>query len=219
MRWGSARTTLGGAMTPHLTHALMLVAPLLVFAGLFAAEWRRTSGTRLPGSTRLAAAATAGAAVVHAAVVEQHVHEAALLGWAFTVLALAQGAWVLTVVLAPRRGVLLAGAAGNLAVVALWVWTRLVGLPLGVAGGHREHVGTPDLLATGLELVAVLAALYSATGGWPVPGEPVPWSKWDRSTTRNSPPPRNTSVPSGSRPSQLTKSLRPSRRSTFATRS
>lgn len=155
---------------------------------------------------------------MHAAVVDEHLHEATLLGWAFTLMALGQGLWVLVVLVAPRRSVLIAGAAGNVALVALWAWTRTLGLPFGVAGGSREGVGAVDLLAIGLEGVAVLCCAYSATGGWPVP-EVAPWSKWETSTTRNSPPPRNTSAPAASRPSQLTKSLRPSRRSTFATRS
>lgn len=215
-------------MTTHLSHALMLVGPLLVLAGLFALEWRRTASSPLAWSTRVAVAATAGAAVVHAAVVDRHAHDVAALGWAFAVLAAAQGIWALAVLVSPRPAVLLAGLVGNLGVVALWVWTRTAGLPFGVAGGHREAIGALDLLATGMEAVAVLAAArscsaagaaYSATGGWPVPGSPVPWSKWARSTTRNSPPPRKTSTPSGSRPSQVTKSLRPSRRSIRATSS
>lgn len=208
-------------MTGHAAHALMLVGPLLVLAGLFALEWRRTAEAPLPWTTRLAVTTTAVAAVVHAAAVSEHAHGAAVLAWAFVALAAAQGTWALAVLLAPRPGVLLAGVVGNLAVVALWAWTRTAGVPLGVAGGHREAVGALDLLATGMEAVAALAAArsYSATGGWPVPGSPVPWSKWARSTTRNSPPPRKTSTPSGSRPSHVTKSLRPSRRSIRATSS
>lgn len=206
-------------MSTHLSHLLLLGAPLLVFAGIFAAEWRRTADQPLPWSSRAAVTATAGAAVVHAAVVDAHAHEAALLGWAFTLLALGQAGWVLVVLVVPRREVLLAGLVGNLAVVVVWAWTRTLGVPLGVAGGHREAVGVPDLLATALEAAAVLCCAYSATGGRPVPGTPVPWSKWERSTVRNSPPPRKVSTPSGSVPSQATNSFRPSRRSTFATRS
>ena len=66
-------------------------------------------------------------------------------------------------------------------------------------------------------VLAGLAWVYSATGASPSPR--VAASKWVRSTTRNSPPPRKTSVPSASRPSQEMNSLRPSRRSTRATRS
>lgn len=207
-------------MTHHLPHALMLVVPLLLFGLLFAAEWRRTAGSTLPGSLRLMVLGTAGAALVHAAVVPHHVHESALLGWFFTGLCLTQLGWVVLVLLRPDRTAVTAGVLGNLGVVVLWAWTRAVGVPFGVLGGVREPIAATDLGATALEVAAVLAGLawvYSASGGSSV--ERVALSKWLRSTTRNSPPPRKTSVPAPSRPSQVMNSLRPSRRSTFATRS
>ena len=207
-------------MTHHLSHALMLVAPLLLFGMLFAAEWRRTADQPLPTSLRLTALASAGAGLVHGAVTPHHSHEAAVLGWFFAVLCLAQLAWVVVLLVHPVRAVVTAGVVGNLGVVLLWTWTRAVGVPLGVAGGGRERVTPWDLTATALEVVLVLAGLawvYSATGASSSPR--VAASKWDRSTTRNSPPPRNVSLPSGSVPSQVTNSLRPSRRSTLATRS
>lgn len=207
-------------MTHHLSHALMLVVPLLLFGMLFAAEWRRTADDQLPGSLRLSALASAGAGLVHGVVAPHHAHETALLGWFFTLLCLAQLAWVVVLLVRPVRSVVVAGVLGNLAVVLLWAWTRAVGIPLGIAGGARQRFTPWDLTATGLEVVLVLAGLawvYSATGAWSSPR--VAASKWVRSTTRNSPPPRNVSLPSGSVPSQVTNSLRPSRRSTLATRS
>lgn len=208
-------------MTHHLPHALMLVVPLLLFVLLLAAEWRRTAETTLPVSLRVAVLGSGGAALVHAAVVPHHVDEHAALGWFFAVLCLAQLTWVAVLLVQPRRAVVTAGVVGNLGVVALWAWTRAVGVPLGVAGGGREAVTLWDLTATGLEVAVVLAGLtwvYSATGGRPS----SPWvalSKWDRSTTRNNPPPRKVSVPALSVPVQEMNSLRPSRRSTWATRS
>jgi hypothetical protein len=206
--------------TEHLTHGLMLGFPLYVFALLFAAEWRRTADAELPWSLRLAALSSAGAGVVHAVVTPHHTHEAPLLGWFFALLCAAQLAWVVVLLLRPVRAVVVAGVLGNVAVVLLWAWTRAVGIPLGVAGGARQRFTPWDLSATGLEVVLVLAGLawvYSATGASSSPR--VAASKWDRSTTRNSPPPRKVSLPSGSVPSQATNSLRPSRRSTLATRS
>lgn len=208
-------------MAHHLPHALMLVIPLLLFALLVAAEWRRTADSPLPGSLRLAVLGSTGAGLVHAAVTPEHVHHAAALGWFFALVCLAQLTWVVLVLVRPVRRVVTAGVLGNLGVVLLWAWTRTVGIPFGVAGGEREPFTAWDLAATGSELVVVLAGLawvYSATGGRPS-SDLVALSKWLRSTTRNSPPPRNVSVPSGSVPSQATNSLRPSRRSTFATRS
>ena len=207
-------------MTHHLSHALMLVVPLLLFGLLFAAEWRRTAERPLPATLRLAALASVGAGLVHGAVVPHHQHEAAVLGWFFAVLCLAQLGWVVALLVHPVRAVVTAGVLGNLAVVLLWAWTRAVGVPLGVEGGAREGITPWDLTATALEVGLVLAGLawvYSATGASSSPR--VAASKWERSTTRNSPPPRNVTLPSGSVPSQVTNSLRPSRRSTLATRS
>jgi hypothetical protein len=198
----------------------MLGVPLYAFALLFAAEWRRTADSRLPWSLRAMALAGAGAGVVHGLVTPHHEHEAALLGWFFALLCVAQLVWVVVLLVAPRRGVVTAGVVGNLAVVLLWAWTRAVGIPFGVAGGTRQRFTPADLTATGLEVLLVLAGLawvYSATGASSSPR--VAASKWVRSTTRNSPPPRNATVPSGSVPSQVMNSLRPSRRSTLATRS
>jgi hypothetical protein len=207
--------------TQHLTHGLMLLAPMLVFAGLFVLEWRRSSDERVPPALQLMAVLTAASGVVHGAVVHHHAQQAAVLGWFFALVALAQLVWVLAVLIAPVRGVVVAGALGNLWLVTLWAWTRAVGIPFGVAGGLRQRVETADLLATGLEVAALLLGLlwvYSATGGRPPPAL-VPWSKWETSTITNSPPPRKVGVPSGAVPSQDTNSLRPSVRSTLATRS
>ncbi len=207
-------------MTHHLQHSLMLVAPILLFGLLFAAEWRRTAGLRLPVTLRIAALGSTGAGLVHGFAVPAHVAHSALLGWFFTLLCLVQLTWVVALLIHPSRRIVLAGVLGNLSVALLWAWTRTAGIPFGVAGGDRELVSASDLAATALELAVVVSGLawaYSATGGWPS-ADRVAWSKWLRSTIRNSPPPRKVSVPAGSLPSQETNSLRPSRRSTFATR-
>lgn len=208
-------------LTQHLQHLLMLGLPLLVFALVFWLEWRTSDPPPLPVTVRLTALCGASAGVAHGAVVGHHADEAAVLGWFFAGLCLVQVVQAFVVLVAPVRRVVVAGVVGNLAVVVLWAWTRLVGIPFGIAGGQRQVTGVADLTCTALEVGAVLAGLawvYSATGDWPSPAV-LPWSKWETSTTRNSPPPRKTSVPSGAVPSQLTKSLRPSNRSTFATRS
>lgn len=58
---------------------------------------------------------------------------------------------------APRWWLAL-GAAGNLVVVATWVVSRTVGLPLGDYAGIALPVGFPDALATALEAVIVAGA-------------------------------------------------------------
>jgi len=204
-------------VTHHLPHLLMLGLPVVLFVLVFALEWRRTADEKLPALLWPALVASAGASLVHAVVVPHHLHEAALLGWFFSLLSVAQLAWVVWVLLSPRRRVVVAGVLANLGVVVLWAWTRAVGIPFGVAGGGRQRFTAADLLATGLEVVLVLSCLawvYSASGGWS--SVPTALSKWDRSTTRKSPPPRKVSTPALSLPSQVMNSFRPSRRSTRA---
>lgn len=210
-------------MTHHLAHLLMLVVPFSAFAVLFAVEWRRTAEQSLGAPLVAAAVGSAAAGLVHAVVVPHHEHESAVLGWFFALLAVGQLAWVVVLLLRPRRGLVGLALATNLGVVLLWAWTRAVGVPFGLHGRGPEAVGALDLAATAAEVVVVIAAAwvlspaYGATGE--LPWSPAPLSKCDRSTTRNSPPPRNTSSPELSLPSQDRKSFRPSRRSTLATRS
>jgi hypothetical protein len=55
--------------------------------------------------------------------------------------------------------------AANLALVAIWALTRTAGVPVGVDAAVRETVGVADLLAVGLELLAV--ALLTVGLAWP----------------------------------------------------
>jgi hypothetical protein len=52
-----------------------------------------------------------------------------------------------------------AGVLVNLGVVALWAWTRAVGVPFGIEGGQRERLGVLDVTSTLLEVVVVLTGL------------------------------------------------------------
>ena len=200
-------------LTAHLSHALMLLAPVAVFVLLFALEWRRTAEDVVPAGLQLMALLSGAAGVVHGAVVGHHAHRSAVLGWFFALTCLVQVAQALALVLTPVRRVVVVGVLVDLSLVALWVWTRVVGVPMGVDGGQRQLVRPVDVACTLLEVGAVLAGLawvYSATGG----SLPSALSeKWVKSTVTNSPLPLKTSVPSPRVPSQETNSLRPSRES------
>ncbi len=202
----------------------MFAFPFVVFAGLFWLEWRRTDDRPhhgRPFPIVVMAASSLGAAAVHGAVIGGHLTEAGVLGGFFVVLTLTQIAYAGLLFVVPTARWVALGVLANLGIVCLWAWTRTIGIPFGIAGGGRESVGAADLVATGFEVICVLTGLvmlYRATGGWPSPEE-VPASKWETSTVRNSPLPRKVSTPSGLRPSHETKSLRPAKLSTFATRS
>jgi hypothetical protein len=102
--------------------------------------------------------ATVGAAAVHFVVMPTHFEESSLYGVFFLVTASVQVSWSLAVLARPSRPLLAAGAAGNLAVLALWLVSRTVGIPLGPGAGEVESVGGLDILATALEAVVVVAS-------------------------------------------------------------
>ena len=108
----------------------------------------------------LAAVAMLGAAVIHFAFAPDHLSEQTSHGVFFLVVGWAQllGAAALAFSWRPLRAWLLGTAGVNAAVAALWLLTRTAGLP----GEEAEPVGFPDALASGLEVVAALAALAVA---------------------------------------------------------
>ena len=113
-----------------------------------------------------------GAAVIHFVVVPGHSDEYWGQGLFFIIAAIAQLLWAVWVVVAPSRLLYLAGAAGNAAIVALWVVTRTYGVPAGPGAGEREAVEFADTLATVFEILLVVGALVLARTA---PARPVRW--------------------------------------------
>lgn len=119
-----------------------------------------TAGSDLESVLRpVLALLSAGAAVIHFVVIPGHWEEYWAQGLFFIVAAIAQLLWALWVVIAPSRLIYLAGAAGNAAIVALWVITRTAGIPAGPGAGEREAVEFADTLATAFELVLIVGAV------------------------------------------------------------
>jgi hypothetical protein len=155
-------TTSSGPLGGHALHIAALLGPLVVVAviGIVAdvRAWSRRRGTRTASGRRVVigvAVLSFTTAVIHAAVCPEHVREAALYGGFFAASALLQGIWPLLVLVRPDRRVLVAGAAGNLAVVVLWLVTRTVGIPLGPEAGEVEALGALDVIATAAEIGVV----------------------------------------------------------------
>lgn len=112
-----------------------------------------------------AALASLAAAWTHALVTAPHLAQSPVVGAFFAATALAQTAWAALVLTRPSSRLLLLGAAGNAAVVALWLASRTTGLPLlGV-----EPVGAADLLATAYELAVVVTSVVAARAAVLVP--------------------------------------------------
>jgi len=83
----------------------------------------------------------------------------------FVAVAAAQLAWGAVALARAPRWWLALGAVGNLVVVATWVVSRTVGLPVGEFAGSMLPVGFADGLATALEAVTVVGAAALLVGG------------------------------------------------------
>jgi hypothetical protein len=148
----------------------MMAVPFAVFAGILAVQWRLASEQRFPAALWAMAGATVLSASVHGAMTSHHAHEAAMLGWAMAVMCLAQLTWAVWLLFAPSARLVELGVLGNLSIVVLWAWTRLEGVPFGVAGGLRQRIGPWDLTCTLLEVGSVLLGLaWFAGARLPVP--------------------------------------------------
>ena len=121
------------------------------------------STTTRPLSTCLAtaAAASAGAGLVHAAAAGSHGDEPTL-AWLFALCAVAQLGWAAFVVFRPNRLLVLGGVLLNAGCVAVWVLTRItdVGGPFGAV----EELGFQDSLAALLAAIAVIAGAVALLG-------------------------------------------------------
>jgi hypothetical protein len=110
----------------------------------------------------VAAALSLLAALIHLWVMPEHFEEWWGYGAFFLVAAAAQILYVPLVLVWPTRMVLLSGIAGNVAIVALYLLTRTVGIPLfGPGAGEVEGFGLVDVCATASE-VGIAVALGAA---------------------------------------------------------
>ena len=122
-----------------------------------------TTGDDLAGPSTLGwivAGLATGAAVIHFAMVPAHIGDSLLDPLGFAVAGWFQ-LWVAGAALTGRAGrrTWTASVVGNLAITALWVWSRTVGLPFGNHEGIVEEIGAIDLTA---QVLGVGAALLSA---------------------------------------------------------
>lgn len=103
------------------------------------------------------------AAIIHVKAALDHLDQSAAEAVLFELVACAQLIWGIAIYRGAGRRVLLAGIAGSLAVVAVWVVSRTSGLPIGPAAGHPEAVGLIDTVASCDEvLLSALVGLHLA---------------------------------------------------------
>lgn len=123
------------------------------------------------GATAVAAAALAGAAAVHAAVVPEHLAEWAAAGVFFAVLAGAQAATAVAVLRRPGPSSWSVAVAVSAAPLVIWLWSRTMGIPSGPEAGVTEPVGLADVAAGCLQVVTLLCVALRAR-----PRPPPPWA-------------------------------------------
>lgn len=181
----------------HGTHVAAVAIPVAMVVLALTADSIKTRRNRRRASTgttraaklagrasvalRVAAAASAGAAVVHLRVLPDHAAESAWYGAFFASAAVAQvGGAALLVRAAVSRAFVTMCALGNAAVIGLWLVTRLVTIPLGPDPGSTESFGALDVLASTLETAVVLAC---AAALWPRrSAAPLRTRRWDAIT-------------------------------------
>jgi hypothetical protein len=102
---------------------------------------------------------SAGAAAIHLAVAKMHFDEYTLFGVFFVGSGIAQFLWPLWLLLLRLRPLLLLGAIGNAAIVALWAVDRVWGLPLGPTPWMPDPVGFGDSVTAAFELLLVIGCI------------------------------------------------------------
>lgn len=103
----------------------------------------------------VAAAALVVAAGTHVAAANEHRAESAAAAVFFALVAVAQFVSAIAVVRGVSPRARNAIVIGNVALVALWAWSRSTGLQFGPDAGPPEAIGALDLTAVVAQLVAV----------------------------------------------------------------
>ena len=116
---------------------------------------------RLRGSLALA---SASAALIHVMAASHHFSEWWLFGTGFVVMAVLQGATAVALERSGSRLAPLATLVVNAPIVALWLWSRTLGLPFGPESGEAEAIGIADALCTVTEIVLMGGALALLRG-------------------------------------------------------
>jgi hypothetical protein len=123
----------------------------------------------------LAVVGSAAAAGAHAAVGPPYLAESALFGTFFIVAACAQAGWAMLMLRRASRALVVAGTVGNLAVLALWLTTRVAGLPFGLMP-EPHPVGAWDLTIAVWEVAVVLGCAAALRDG--TPRRIAGWFEW-----------------------------------------
>jgi hypothetical protein len=113
----------------------------------------------------IAALASAGAAAIHFSVIKMHFDEYTLYGVFFVACGLAQLVWPVWLLIRRWPPLLVLGALGNAAIAALWIVDRAGWVPLGPDATKPPPFGFADSVASGFEVLLVVACLVALLRG------------------------------------------------------
>lgn len=104
-----------------------------------------------------------GAAGIHFAVSVPHFTEYRPFGVFFVAVAWFQAIWAILILTANDHRLVVVGIVVNAVVIAIWVWSRTAGLPIGPDPGTPEKIEAADSISTALEAVIVVWATLLLT--------------------------------------------------------
>jgi hypothetical protein len=173
----------GGLIDHEAIMFLMPLLPALLVVTIVIAAWLDKRGY-LGAAGRMvsayapiaviAAGLSLAAAGIHFAVISEHLEVDVAEGVFFFGIGAFQAIWAQAYLLRDSRRVAQVAAVVNVAVVAIWIVSRTVGLPIGATPWVPEPVGFADLLATSFEIGLVALLLPRL-----VPGRFANWLSTD----------------------------------------
>jgi hypothetical protein len=107
----------------------------------------------------VAAALSLSAAIAHFGVIEPHYRMWWLHGLFFVVCGALQALFAALILWRPAAWLCLAGIAGNLTVISMYVYSRTNGLPVGPHQGVPEPPGVYDMVTAAGELLLVVVLI------------------------------------------------------------
>jgi hypothetical protein len=117
-----------------------------------------------------AALLSVAAAVIHVWVMPEHFEEWWGYGLFFLIAAITQALYAIVILRAPTPTLLRVGIIGNVAIIALWVVTRTIGIPVfGPHAGEIEAIGAIDVASKVVEvlLIVVLGVILRSASQHP----------------------------------------------------
>jgi hypothetical protein len=100
-----------------------------------------------------------GAQFLHWSVIDQHAREWSASGTFFFLLALAEGALAVLILMTLRPWAAALAIAVSILPVSVWLWDRTLGLPFGPTRGVRGTIGRSDVLSVVFEIITIVALL------------------------------------------------------------